>query len=78
MGLDRCVTALCGAAPVSQEVVKFFMSLDINLLDCYGMSESSGILTLNTSGSHSLGSVGQGLPGIKMKIVDPNERGEKL
>ena len=54
------------------------MSLDINLLDCYGMSESSGILTLNTSGSHSLGSVGQGLPGIKLKIVDPNERGEKL
>jgi long-chain-fatty-acid--CoA ligase ACSBG len=33
LGLDRCVTTLSGAAPISVDIKKYFMSIDIPLMD---------------------------------------------
>jgi len=45
LGLDRCRVIISGAAPIRRETLEFFMSLDMPLMEGYGMSESSGMLT---------------------------------
>lgn len=42
LGLENCHTFFSGAAPLSQEVLEFFLSLDIPIGEIYGLSESTG------------------------------------
>ena len=43
---------------ISVQVLNYFLSLDIKLTEVYGMSESTGIHTLNPPGKIKIGSVG--------------------
>lgn len=65
LGLDRCATFLTGAAPISEEVVRFFAGFDIALHDVYGLSETTGSVVLNTKEQHRLGTAGVPMPGIR-------------
>eukprot|EP00731_Ephydatia_muelleri_P030983 Em0022g497a len=76
LGLDRCKFCICGSAPVSLEVLRFFMSIDIPLLEFYGMSESSGPQTFNVMDHWRVGSVGRNMVGAKTKIDKPDENGD--
>lgn len=58
LGLDRTKCIGVGAAPISMESLEYFLSLDIPLLECYGMSETGGPHTGNRPGHHRLGSIG--------------------
>ena len=42
LGLDRCHFPLSGAAPLAEETLTYFMSVNIPLHELYGLSESSG------------------------------------
>ena len=42
LGLDRCSRFGSGAAPITKETLDYFASLNIPLLEVYGMSECSG------------------------------------
>lgn len=42
LGLDRCRLCLTAAAPIMRDTLDFFSSLDMPLLEIFGMSESSG------------------------------------
>ena len=42
LGLDRCRIIISGAAPIMRETIEFFLSLDVLLMEAYGMSEASG------------------------------------
>ncbi|KAK3098973.1 hypothetical protein FSP39_024869 [Pinctada imbricata] len=74
-GLDRCKTCVSGAAPITKETLEFFYSLDIQLQEVYGMSESSGPQTVGRQGDFRMCSVGKEFPGAQTKFADVDEEG---
>nr|CAD7573333.1 unnamed protein product [Timema californicum] len=73
LGLDRCKTFLNGAAPLSIEIKKYFLSLDILLCDAYGMSETTAGHRVSRDDTFRLTSAGKSLPGTKTKIYNPGQ-----
>ncbi|HZZ47417.1 MAG TPA: long-chain fatty acid--CoA ligase [Pseudonocardia sp.] len=73
LGLDRVQYALSGAAPLSGEILSFFAGIGINLVEAYGMTETSAVLTITPPGAPRLGTVGTALPGIELRIADDGE-----
>jgi long-chain acyl-CoA synthetase len=76
LGLRRCRHAISAAAPIAPEILKFFMGIGVPLLEAYGMTENSAIATTNRPGRIKLGTVGETLPGVEVRIDD--ETGEIL
>jgi len=68
LGLNKCERFFCAAAPVSKEILEYFLSLDIRILDIYGMSEVSGPQLSNTYENRKLGSIGKQLDGFWHKL----------
>lgn len=44
LGLDRCQMFGSAAAPIMRETLDFFSSLNMRIDECYGMSESTGMI----------------------------------
>lgn len=63
-----------GGAPINPDVLSFFESLGLQLLEGYGLSETTGGIFINRPDSKKIGSVGQILPGCEVRIVP--EEGE--
>ncbi|CAD6224814.1 GSCOCG00005566001-RA-CDS [Cotesia congregata] len=76
LGLDRCKIFVTAAAPLSDDIKKYFMSLDMPIMEAYGMSECAGAHTLSTEDKYRLGSVGAVLKGLKTKLDHPDDCGE--
>ncbi|XP_017023283.1 long-chain-fatty-acid--CoA ligase heimdall-like [Drosophila kikkawai] len=77
IGLDHCRYILTGSAPVSVEVKQFFLSLDMPLGECYGMSESGGIVSMNVGNQMSnLHSAGPTMKGLTIKVQDSDGSGQ--
>ena len=62
----------CGA-PLSKEIGEFFAAADIMILEGYGLSETSPVLTCNSPGSVRYGSVGKPLFNVDIEIADDGE-----
>ena len=65
-----------GADKVHNDVHDYFMSFNIQLMELYGQSESSGCLTLILKGKWKVGSCGKPIKGVQLKIFNPNGNGE--
>ncbi|XP_026493767.1 long-chain-fatty-acid--CoA ligase ACSBG2 isoform X2 [Vanessa tameamea] len=68
LGLDRCTTFVTAAAPLSPDIKKFFMSLDIPIMDAFGMSEAAGAHSLSIYPKFKLDSSGEILDGTETKF----------
>ncbi|MFI1918214.1 AMP-dependent synthetase/ligase [Nocardia sp. NPDC020380] len=73
LGLDRCQYILIGAAPTPVAVLEFFTALGIGLVEALGMTETSGLTTLNPRGRAKIGTVGTALPGVELRCADDGE-----
>jgi len=73
MGFERIRVAYSGAAPISGDVLKFFQSIGINLIEGYGQTEGTGVTTLSPDGCVKFGTVGKALPDTRIKIADDGE-----
>ncbi len=73
LGLDRVKWTLTGAAPVSPDLIKWYMALGIDMLEIYGQTESCAVGTLNRPGHFKMGTVGPAVPGCEAKISDQGE-----
>ena len=73
VGLDQCRIGVTGAAPISPGVVAFFRSLDLPLVEGYGMTESTVGATMNPIGEERLGTVGRANSGLELKVAEDGE-----
>jgi long-chain acyl-CoA synthetase len=73
LGLGDTELFVAGAAPLPPEVGTFFAGLGIQILDVYGMSETTGAFTTNTTGAFRLGTVGQPVAGAEVRIAPDGE-----
>src|SRR5271155_491918 len=64
---------ICGSAPLAVETQRFFMMLGIPVLQAYGLTETTGICTLDDPQSYAPGFVGPAIPGIEMRIGENSE-----
>jgi long-chain acyl-CoA synthetase len=69
----RLVAGLCGAAPISPDVLAFFDACGVLILEGYGMTETCAGATLNTAGAVRFGTVGKPLPGSEVAVADDGE-----
>ncbi|MBK5111234.1 MAG: long-chain fatty acid--CoA ligase [Thermoleophilia bacterium] len=69
----RLKIALTGAAPIDPEILRFFHAAGINLLEAWGMTETSTGGTANLPGAQEVGTVGRPLPGVDAKISEDGE-----
>ncbi len=73
LGLSKVRYAASGAAPISPEVLEFFMGLGLPMYEVYGMTENSAIATANVKGRVKVGTVGEVQPGTELMIADNGE-----
>jgi len=65
---------ICGSAPLSVETQQFFMMLHIPVLQGYGLTETTGLCTLDDpDGVVEAGRVGPAISGVEMKIAENEE-----
>jgi long-chain acyl-CoA synthetase len=73
LGLDRVRVAVCGAAPVSPELLDFFHTLGVPLVEGYGQTESAGAIAIDNLAAPKAGTVGEPLPGLEVKLAGDGE-----
>ena len=73
LGLLNVDNAVSGAAPISPEILRFFMSLGVPIYEGYGMTENSAIATGNTPDMVKLGTVGTPQAGAEIKLAEDGE-----
>jgi long-chain acyl-CoA synthetase len=73
VGLDQCRLGVSGAAPISLDVIEFFRSVDLPLVEGYGMTESTVGATINPLGQERLGTVGKPNAGLELKLAPDGE-----
>lgn len=69
----RVVYAVSGSAPLGLRLAHFFRSLDIRILEGYGLTETTAPATINLVDKFKIGTTGPALPGVGIKIAEDGE-----
>lgn len=64
-----------GAAAIDSEVIHGFGLMGITVLQGYGLTETAPILACCTLKNNRIGSVGKALPGVELKVLNPDKKG---
>lgn len=73
LGLANARRVTSGAAPISPDLINWFAALGVPLIEGYGMTETSGLATVNSVTDNRIGTVGPPIPGVQMRIDETGE-----
>lgn len=73
----RLMGSMTASAMMNPEIAIFFFDVGIPLYDCYGMSETSPAVTMNSSVDYKLGTVGKPIENVRV-VIDKSLGDEKL
>jgi len=73
IGLREARVALTGAAPIPPDVVRFFRTLGVPLIEVYGLTESTGMVTGHALDDVAVGTVGPVTEGVQYRIAGTGE-----
>lgn len=73
IGLRDARVALTGAAPIPPDVVRYFRTIGVPLIEVYGLTESSGMVTGHELHKVTVGTVGTPIRGLDWRIADNGE-----
>jgi len=79
IGIDRCRWLFTGAAPISPDLIRWYLALGVGMYEVYGQTENCGLATYMPMEHIKLGTVGKPVPYGEVKISDQGEilvRGE--
>ena len=73
LGLNKCRYALSGAAPISPELINWYLSLGIDMREGWGMTETAGVGTAFYTREIKTGFVGRAVNQSEVKIAEDGE-----
>jgi len=62
-----------GSAPLDANIMEFFHAIGIPIIEGYGLTETSPILTFNPVNALRVGTVGRAIPGVELRIAEDGE-----
>ena len=65
--------AVSGGAPLHPSIAEFFRVMGIEIVEGYGLTETSAAATLGRLGDNRIGSVGRPIPGMRIRIAPGGE-----
>ena len=69
----RLRIAVTGGAPMPAAVSRYFLAMGVNVLQGYGMTEASPVVSANRLEHNDPESVGEAIPGVEVRIGDNDE-----
>ena len=73
LGIDKCRWVSTAAAPIAPELIDWYWALGKPMLEVYGQTECSGLITANTVYNMKDRSVGRTVPFSEVKLSEENE-----
>jgi long-chain acyl-CoA synthetase len=81
IGLRRVRVAMTGAAPIAPDVVRYFRTIGVPLVEVYGLTESAGMIFGQHPDRVKVGTVGEAILGVEWRLGEADElqvRGEMV
>lgn len=73
LGLSRAKQIFSGAAPISVDMLNWYRSIGVEILQAYGMTEDCVYAHFNRNDANRFGTVGKPLKGLQVKLAEGGE-----